>query len=115
MQSLSQSDFSPSMIQVLDKFINELEISNIESKVMDGQNLEQIKDSSLDYTFSTFGLIYFPDILQGMKEMFRVLKPGGKTGIASWCTDAFLPAAFQQTMNALLGNSVSNRTVLLIN
>ncbi|EGC29754.1 hypothetical protein DICPUDRAFT_158615 [Dictyostelium purpureum] len=82
---------------------------------MDGQNLEQIKDSSLDYTFPAFGLIYFPDILQGMKEMFRVLKPGGKTGIASWCTDAFLPAAFQQTMNALFGNSVSNRTVLLIN
>ncbi|KAK5581098.1 hypothetical protein RB653_001126 [Dictyostelium firmibasis] len=97
------TDFSPKMIEVLDRLIKENNIKNIETHVMDGQNLS-IENDSIDYTFSIFGLIFFPDLTKGMKEMYRVLKPNNKSrvAIASWCKDSFLVQIFQETIDQLL-------------
>ncbi|KAK5580230.1 hypothetical protein RB653_000245 [Dictyostelium firmibasis] len=96
-------DFSQKMIEILDKIIKHNDIKNIETHIMDGQNLS-IENDSIDYTFSIFGLIFFPDLLQGMKEMYRVLKPNNQsyTAIASWCLDSFQYVIFQETMDKLL-------------
>ncbi|KAN0006433.1 hypothetical protein ACTFIU_003141 [Dictyostelium citrinum] len=98
------TDFSSNMIEILNGIIKENHLKNIETHIMDGQNLISIENDSIDYTFSIFGLIFFPDLVKGMKEMYRVLKPNNqsRTAIASWCSDSFLPQVFQQTIDQLL-------------
>ncbi|KAM9993225.1 hypothetical protein ACTFIZ_011176 [Dictyostelium cf. discoideum] len=98
------TDFSPNMIEILNKIIKENHLKNIETHIMDGQNLISIENEAIDYTFSIFGLIFFPDLIKGMKEMYRVLKPNNqsRTAIASWCSDSFLPEIFRETLNQLL-------------
>jgi ubiquinone/menaquinone biosynthesis C-methylase UbiE len=43
---------------------------------MDGENLT-VPDNSFDTVISRVGLIFFPDQPKALKEMYRVLKPGG--------------------------------------
>ncbi|KAN0006434.1 hypothetical protein ACTFIU_003142 [Dictyostelium citrinum] len=98
------TDFSPKMIKILNEIVEKKGIDNIETYIMDGQNLISIENDSIDYTFSIFGLIFFPDLVKGMKEMYRVLKPNNqsRTAIASWCSDSFQYVIFQETMDQLL-------------
>jgi ubiquinone/menaquinone biosynthesis C-methylase UbiE len=44
----------------------------------------ELPDNSQDYAFSVFGLIMFPDQAKGFKELYRVIKPGGKAAVTSW-------------------------------
>ncbi|KAN0000580.1 hypothetical protein ACTFIZ_001037 [Dictyostelium cf. discoideum] len=97
------TDFSAKMIEIVDRLVRDNDIKNIETHVMDGQNLD-IENDSIDYTFSIFGLIFFPDLIKGMNEMYRVLKPNNQSraAIATWCTDSFLVQVFQETTDQLL-------------
>lgn len=76
-------DFSPPMIEGLKSGIADQGIVNVHPVVMDGQSLG-FADNSFQCAYSMFGLMFFPDILKGMKEMLRVLKPGGRAAISSW-------------------------------
>ncbi|KAF2076514.1 hypothetical protein CYY_002192 [Polysphondylium violaceum] len=78
------TDFSPSMLKILSDKVRENKIDNIETKIMDGQNMVGIQDNTFDFAYSVFGLIYFPDRNKGFKEMHRVLKASGKVAITSW-------------------------------
>src|SRR5688572_14758460 len=49
----------------------------IETRVMDGHALE-LDDDSFDMAGSQFGVMLFPDMPKGIKEMARVVKPGGR-------------------------------------
>ena len=55
------------------------------AEVMDGQALG-LDDASFDLGTSTFGLLFFPGPSAGLRELRRVLRPGGSVGIASWDT-----------------------------
>jgi ubiquinone/menaquinone biosynthesis C-methylase UbiE len=48
----------------------------IETRVMDGHALE-LDDDSFDMAGSQFGVMLFPDMPKGIKEMVRVVKPAG--------------------------------------
>jgi SAM-dependent methyltransferase len=41
-------------------------------------------DASYDVVLSQFALMYFPDRTSALKEMVRVLRPGGRLAIAVW-------------------------------
>jgi SAM-dependent methyltransferase len=41
-------------------------------------------DASYDVVLSQFALMYFPDRTAALKEMMRVLRPGGRLAIAVW-------------------------------
>ena len=68
-------DISPIMLERL-KVRASKEGLNIETRVMDGQALE-LEDNIFDIAGSQFGVMLFPDMPSGLREMTRVTKPGG--------------------------------------
>jgi SAM-dependent methyltransferase len=71
------SDISPNILSFARRMACEAKMYNIETRAMDGENLD-CNDESFDVVISRVGLIYFPDQLKALREMWRVLKPGGK-------------------------------------
>lgn len=51
--------------------------SHVSTRRMDGENLD-LDDESFDVVVSRVGLIYFPDQQRALREMRRVLVPGGR-------------------------------------
>ena len=47
---------------------------------------------SFDAVVSQFGLMFFPDPVAGLREMMRVLVPGGRLAVAVWASLADTPA-----------------------
>lgn len=58
---------------------------NVDTRVMDGEQLE-LPDASFDAVVSRLGLIYFPDQQRALREMRRVLVPGGKVAAIVYAT-----------------------------
>ncbi|MFZ7115529.1 MAG: class I SAM-dependent methyltransferase [Bacteroidota bacterium] len=73
------------MLEFAQEMAKEAGMKNIETKVMDGENLT-VPDSTFDAVISRVGLIYFPDQQRALKEMLRVLKPGGKVAAIVYST-----------------------------
>lgn len=69
-------DWSPAMVERLNARAREQHLE-IEARTMDGTQLE-FADNSFDVAGSQFGVMLFPDLPRGLKEMVRVTKPGGK-------------------------------------
>jgi ubiquinone/menaquinone biosynthesis C-methylase UbiE len=76
-------DFSAEMIALVQDRARREWISAIEAQVGDGMALPW-PDAQLDAAFSMFGLIFFPDRATGLRELCRVLRPGGRAVVASW-------------------------------
>lgn len=61
-------------------------LTNVETRVMDGENLDELEVDSFDAVISRVGLIYFPDQQKALTGMRRVLKPGGKIAAIVYST-----------------------------
>ena len=70
------TDLSPAMLEPLRERARK-ENLDIETRVMDGHNLE-LEDNTFDMAGSQFGVMTFPDQPRGIREMARVVKPGGR-------------------------------------
>lgn len=68
-------DRSPAMLKLLEKRAQQ-EGLEIETRVMDGQALE-LDDDRFELVASQFGVMLFPDMPRGVREMARVASPGG--------------------------------------
>jgi ubiquinone/menaquinone biosynthesis C-methylase UbiE len=55
--------------------------SNIEFRQMDAEQLD-FRDGTFDVAVSLFALLHFPNPLAALKEIYRVLKPGGRLVVA---------------------------------
>lgn len=78
------TDFAPGMVDVMRRRFT-AEGLDARAEVMDGQALG-LEDESFDLGTSTFGLMFFADPSVGLRELRRVLRPGGRVGIAAWDT-----------------------------
>jgi SAM-dependent methyltransferase len=78
-------DFSPAMTVKLRERAS-AETVAIEAHVGDGQALP-FADASFDGAFSMFGLMFFPDRILGLRELLRVLVPGGVAVVSSWASE----------------------------
>lgn len=70
------TDLSPEILQFAGRQAAAAGHRHVEIRVSDGQEL-QIEDSTFDAVVCRLGLMFFTDPLQGLREMARVLKPGG--------------------------------------
>jgi demethylmenaquinone methyltransferase/2-methoxy-6-polyprenyl-1,4-benzoquinol methylase len=70
-------DFSKNMLSVGQKKVDELKLTQVELIHGNAMSLP-FEDHSFDYVTIGFGLRNVPDYIQVLKEMHRVLKPGGK-------------------------------------
>lgn len=61
-------------------------LNNVEIRVMDGENMDELEADSFDAVISRVGLIYFPDQQKALTGMLRVLKPGGSIGAIVYST-----------------------------
>jgi len=79
------TDISANILEYANQMAQQAGVNNIETKVMDGENLD-LQDETFDAVISRVGLIYFPDQQKALKEMYRVLKPGGKVAAIVYST-----------------------------
>jgi SAM-dependent methyltransferase len=52
-------------------------------------------DGSFDVVLSTFGAMFAPDHARTAHEMMRVLRPGGRLGMANWTPESFIGRLFK--------------------
>jgi ubiquinone/menaquinone biosynthesis C-methylase UbiE len=92
------TDFSSGMIEVLSRRAKEEDLK-IRTEIMNGQALT-LDDARFDAGFSMFGLMMFPDRGAGFRELYRVIKPGGRAVVGVWSTPEKLEF-FSTLMSAL--------------
>jgi ubiquinone/menaquinone biosynthesis C-methylase UbiE len=76
------TDLSPVMLELLGARARK-EGLNIETRIMDGHAL-QLDDNSFDMSGSQFGVMLFPNMPKAIREMARVVKPGGRVLIHAY-------------------------------
>ena len=82
--AVSAIDVSPAMVEQFRARVAAAGLdAAIDLRVGDGQQLP-FESGAFDAAFSMFGLMFFPDRAAGMREMKRVLKPGGRALVGSW-------------------------------
>jgi ubiquinone/menaquinone biosynthesis C-methylase UbiE len=52
-------------------------------------------DSTFDVVLSTFGVMFTPDHTRAAREMLRVIRDGGRIGLASWTPEGFIGQVFK--------------------
>lgn len=75
-------DLSPAMIGRLRARADDQGL-HIDARVMDGHALD-LGDDSFDVAASVYGVMVFPDLQRGLRELARVTRPGGKVLVVSF-------------------------------
>ena len=63
-------------------------------QVADAEDLP-FGDASFDVVLSTFGAMFTPDHTRPAREMLRVLRDGGRIGLANWTPEGFIGQLFK--------------------
>jgi ubiquinone/menaquinone biosynthesis C-methylase UbiE len=76
-------DLSERMVDAAKRRAREMKLSNCSFSRMDAETLA-LPDASFDVALCALGLMYMPDPEQALREMCRVLRPGGRVSLAVW-------------------------------
>jgi len=77
------SDLSENMVKIANEHAKQRGITNYQSEVSDASKLS-FENDFFDHIICRFGIMFFPDIGGSLREMVRVLKPGGRLAVAVW-------------------------------
>lgn len=67
---------------------------DVEFQVADAEDLP-FADGSFDVALSTFGVMFTPRHGQAAREMLRVVRRGGRIGLANWTPEGFIGQLFR--------------------
>lgn len=87
------TDYVP---QLLDKGAIRVraEGGEVEFEVADAESLP-FADGTFDAALSTFGVMFAPDHRSAASELVRVVRPGGRIGLANWTPEGFIGEVFK--------------------
>ena len=74
-------DLSNKMLEQTEETARQAGLDNFELYKMDAEHLE-FRDGIFDFVTCAFSLFFFPAMNVALREMLRVLAPGGKIGVA---------------------------------
>ena len=90
---VTSTDYVPAL---LDKGAKRAAAEELEVKfqVADAEELP-FDDESFDVVLSTFGAMFTPDHTRTAREMLRVVRSGGRIGLANWTPEGFIGQLFK--------------------
>jgi ubiquinone/menaquinone biosynthesis C-methylase UbiE len=77
------TDLTEEMIAIAIENAKSQGITNIEFRQADATSLP-FQNSSFDAVTCRYGVMYFPDVQNALKEIYRVLKPSSKVALVAW-------------------------------
>ncbi len=77
------TDISGEMVKAARRLAAERNIGNVRFERCDAEDL-RLDDEPFDVALCGLGLMYVPDPVKALREMGRLLKPGGRAGAAVW-------------------------------
>jgi ubiquinone/menaquinone biosynthesis C-methylase UbiE len=83
-------DLSEEMVSIANEFAASRNISNYHCITCSADDMD-FEDNTFDAVICRFGIMFFPDIDAGLKEMIRVMKPGSTLAAAVWATPDLNP------------------------
>jgi ubiquinone/menaquinone biosynthesis C-methylase UbiE len=89
------SDVATAMVSLARRAAAEKGIAGVTFRQMDAEELD-FPDGSFDAVTCAFSLFQFVDMSRALAEMWRVLKVGGRLGLANWGPGYFSPVASLQ-------------------
>jgi SAM-dependent methyltransferase len=77
------TDFLPAWEPFVNATASAARVTNVTFASMPAETLA-LPDASFDVVYCQFGLMFVPEPLRALREMRRVLRPGGRIGVAVW-------------------------------
>jgi ubiquinone/menaquinone biosynthesis C-methylase UbiE len=80
---VTATDLVPDMLAVAEEDAGQRGLRNITFRQADAEALP-FADASFDRVTCRFGVMFFPDVAVALREIHRVLKPGGRAAFVAW-------------------------------
>ncbi len=90
---VTSTDYVPALLEK-GKTRAEAEGLKVVFQIADAEDLP-FEDASFDVVLSTFGAMFTPDHTLPAREMLRVLRDGGRIGLANWTPEGFIGQLFK--------------------
>ncbi|NJK48493.1 class I SAM-dependent methyltransferase [Candidatus Gracilibacteria bacterium] len=84
-------DLAESLLKLARNKSQQQGLENIEFRSGDFENLG-LPNESFDAVVCVFGIFFVPDLVTAVRELWRMVRPGGKLAITSWGEKVFEPA-----------------------
>jgi len=94
---VTSTDYVPALLDK-GRLRAEAEGVTVDFRTADAENLP-FADGTFDLALSTFGVMFTPDHARAAGELLRVVREGGRIGLANWTPDGFIGQLFK-TMGA---------------
>ena len=76
--SVLATDLSPGILEYAARSAKEAGLTNVSTRVMDGERSHELEADFFDAAISRVALVYFPDQRRALEGMYHALKPGGR-------------------------------------